>query len=141
MGSNVKTLIKHKELPKTLDNDALTNPIAMKLDTMANVLNLMPVFAKSGKLKNKLATVSQHEIAAVHIICPASMGCEDMNCKPFALAQDTHSRDIPKVTLIKGTTIYKKVLFYQENAAIVMPTIMLIMKALIKHQAEETKFI
>jgi len=109
LDSNVKTLIKHKELPKTLDNDALTNPIAMKLDTMANVLNLMPVFAKSGKLKNKLATVSQHEIAAVHIICPASMECEDMNCKPFALAQDTCFWNIPKVTLIKGTTIYKRV--------------------------------
>ncbi len=81
----------------------------MKLDTMANVLNLMPVFAKSGKLKNKLATVSQHEIAAVHIICPASMECEDMNCKPFALAQDTCFWNIPKVTLIKGTTIYKRV--------------------------------
>jgi len=141
LGSNVKTLMKHKELPKLLSDDALTNPIATKLDTMANVLKLMPVFSKSGRLKNKLATISQHEIAAVYIICQASMECEDINCKPFALAQDTRSRDIPKVTLIKGTTIYKKVLFYQENAAIVMPTIMLIMKALIKHQAEETKFI
>ena len=101
LGSNVKTLMKHKELPELLSDDALTNPIATKLDTMANVLKLMPVFSKSGKLKSKLATISQHEIAAVHIICPASMECEDINCKPFALAQDTHSWDIPKVTLIR----------------------------------------
>ena len=32
-----------------------------------------------------------------------------MDCKPFALAQDTHARDISKVTLIKGIKIYKEV--------------------------------
>ncbi len=109
LGSKIKTLMKHKELPQTLDDDTFTIPIAIKLDIMANLLNLMPGFSKSGKLKNKLATVSQHKIAAVHIICPASIECEDMNCKPFALAQNTRSRDIPKVTLIKGTAIYKRV--------------------------------
>ena len=35
------------------------------------------------------------------------MECEDLNCKPFALAQDTYAQDISKVTLIKGTTIHK----------------------------------
>ena len=109
LGSKAKTLLKHKELPKNIDNDALANPIAVKLDAMASVLKLMPVFSKSGKLRNKLGTISQHEVTAVYIICPASMECEDINCQPFALAQDTRSRDIPKVTFIKGTTIHKKV--------------------------------
>ena len=109
LGSNAKTLLKHKELPQNLDDGALVTPIATKLDSMASVLKLEPVFSKSGKLKKKLATISQHEITAVHVICPASMECEDLNCKPFALAQDTHPRDIPKVTLIKGITIHKNV--------------------------------
>jgi hypothetical protein len=72
-------------------------------------LKLEPVFSKHGKLKSKLAIISQHEISAVQVICPASIECEDLNCKPFALAQDTHARDIAKVTLIKGNTIYKEV--------------------------------
>ena len=109
LGSNAKTLLKHKELPSNSDNDALITPIATKLDSMASVLKLEPVFSKSVKLKNKLATISQHEITAIHVIYPASMECEDMNCKPFALAQETHPQDIPKITLIKGTTIHKKV--------------------------------
>lgn len=92
-----------------MDNDALVTPIAIKLDAMASVLKLEPVFSMSGKLKNKLGIVSQHEITAVHVICPASIECEDLNCKPFALAQDTYARDTSKVTLIKGTTIHKKV--------------------------------
>ena len=37
------------------------------------------------------------------------MECEDLNCKPFALAQNTPPWDIPKVTLIKGITIHKNV--------------------------------
>ena len=109
LGSNAKTLMKHKELPQNLDDDELVTSIATKLDLMASVLKLEPVFSKSGKLKKKLATISQHEITAVHVICPASMECEDLNCKPFALAQDTHPWDIPKVTLIKGITIHKNV--------------------------------
>ena len=109
LGGKAKTLIKHKELPQDLDDNALVIPIATKLDSMASMLKLEPVFSKSGKLKNKLAIISQHEITAVHVICPASVECEDLNCKPFALAQDTHTRDISKVTLIKGTTIHKEV--------------------------------
>ena len=91
LGSTTKTLMKHKELPQNLNNDMLVTPIATKLDSMASVLKLEPKFSKSGKLKNKLAIISQHEITAVHVICPTSMECEDLNCKPFALAQDTYA--------------------------------------------------
>jgi len=51
LGSNAKTLLKHKELPSNSDNDALITPIATKLDSMASVSKLEPVFSKSGKLK------------------------------------------------------------------------------------------
>ena len=109
LGDDARTLMKHKELPQNLDDAALVTPIATKLDSMASVLKLEPVFSKSGKLKHKLATIAQHKITGVHVICPTSMECEDLNCKPFALAQDTQPKDIPKVTLIEGITIYKGV--------------------------------
>ena len=109
LGSDAKTLMKHKEIPQNLVNNALITPIAMKLDGMASVLKLEPGFSKSCKVKHRLATVSHYEIAAVHVICPASIECEDINCQPLALHQSTSLRDIPKVTLIKGTTIHNQV--------------------------------
>ena len=108
LGNDAKTLMKHKELSHNIDDDLIT-PIAMKLDGMATVLKLEPTFSKTGKLKKKLSTISHHKIAAVHVICPSSIECEDTSCEPFALAQDIRHRDISKVTLIKGTTIYKNV--------------------------------
>ena len=141
LGSKVKTLMKHKELPQILDDNALVNPIATKLDSMASVLKLEPVFSKSGRLKKKLAIISQCEITGVHVICPASIECEDLDCKPFALAQDTHARDISKVTLIKGIKIYKEVHVLSGKCSHCDANIMLIMKALIRQQAGETKSI
>lgn len=99
--------MKHREIPQDQDDNALIIPMAIKLDRMASILKLEPVFSKSGKIKRRLATISQQEIAAVHVICPASFECEDTNCQPLALRQNTRIRDIPKVTLIKGTTIHK----------------------------------
>ena len=76
---------------------------------MASILKLKPLFSKSGKIKHRLTTISHHKIAAVHVICPASIECEDINCQPLALHQNTCLWDISKVTLIKGTIIYKQV--------------------------------
>ena len=65
-------------------------------------------FSKSRKLK-KLQTISHQEITAIHLIYSQSMECEDIECDPCVLHQATDNRDIPKVTLIKGNKIYKKV--------------------------------
>jgi len=73
LDENAKTLIKHKELSSILDNDALITPIAIRIDKMAHILKLEPVFSKSGRLKHKLPSISHHEIAAVHVICPTSV--------------------------------------------------------------------
>jgi hypothetical protein len=109
LGAAAKTLLKRKEIPQVLDDNAFVAPIATKLDIMAGVLKLKPIFSKSGKIKHKLKLISHDSITAVHIICPASFECEDTNCQPLALYQDTRLRDIAKVTLIKGTTIHKQV--------------------------------
>ena len=109
IGDKSRTLLKQKEIPPNSDNNSLITPIASKLDGMADILRLKPIYSKEGKLKHKLRTISHQEIAAVHIICPASVECQDKACSPVALLQDSRFWDIPRVTLIKGTTIYKNV--------------------------------
>jgi hypothetical protein len=90
------------------DQDDVVLRLTTKLDALINVLKLDP-FSKSGKLKKKIKTISHDEITAVHVICPLSMECEDIECDPRALQQVTRYRDIPRVTLIKGTSIYQDV--------------------------------
>ena len=103
-----RDLFTDTELPENSSTNDLITPLTAKLDKLMDVLKLNP-FSKSGKLKKRLKPVSHHEITAVHIICPLSMECEDMTCDPYRLHQTTRDHDIPKVTLIKGTTIYKNV--------------------------------
>jgi len=93
LGSDARTLVKHKEIPQDLNDDTLVTPIAIKLDGMASILKLKPLFSKSGKIKHRLTTISHHKIAAVHVICPASIECEDINCQPLALHQNTRLQD------------------------------------------------
>jgi hypothetical protein len=106
--ANTNQLFKNNELPINFTQDNLVQVLITKLDELMDVLELNP-FSKSGRLKKELKTISHNEIAAVHVICPISMQCEDVNCDPRALQQSTRYRDIPKVTLIKGTTVYKDV--------------------------------
>ena len=101
-------LFKDNELPVNFTQDNLVPPLVTKLDELMDTLKLNP-FSKSGKLKKRIKTISHNEIAAVHVICPLSMQCEDTRCDPRALQQFTRYRDIPMVTLIKGTTVYKDV--------------------------------
>jgi hypothetical protein len=60
------------------------------------------------------------------------MECEDMQCDPKALLQSTRYCDVPKVTLIKGTSVYKNVAVLSKNALIVRQYIMQIMKVLVE---------
>ena len=110
MGKDTKTLFKHNTLSKDWNVDTVTDPIASKLDRMAEVLELVPVYSKSStRVKHKLMTVLHQNIAAIHIICPSIMECNEPHCNHWALRQDTRTQDIPQVTLIKGTTIHRKV--------------------------------
>ena len=77
-----------------------------KLDKLSKLLKLYPYNTK-GKFQNKLMPVSHTEIQPAIVICPDSFECEDMACKPWALHQVTKYRDVPRVTLIKGSEIYK----------------------------------
>jgi hypothetical protein len=102
------TLFKEKEIPKNTLNHELITPLALKLDAMADLLNLSS-YDDTGRYKRKLQPVSHAEIQPVYVICPISFTCETQSCNPRGLQQATRDRDIPLVTLIKGTTIHHNV--------------------------------
>ena len=89
-------------------NHELITPLALKLDAMADLLNLSS-YDDTGRYKGKLRPVSHAAIKPVFIICPISPTCITESCNPRGLQQATKARDIPLVTLIKGTTIHHNV--------------------------------
>ena len=92
----------------TMSDDDITKGISKKIDAMANVLHLYP-YNSQGHFKGKLKQISYNSIEAVYVICPNSFVCETTSCNPRSLLQNTRPRDIPRATLIKGSSIYKNV--------------------------------
>ena len=102
------TLFKKRENVQNTLNHELIIPLALKLDAMADLLNLSS-YDDTGRYKGKLHPVSHAAIQPVYVICPISSTCETESCNPRGLQQVTKARDIPLVTLIKGTTIHYNV--------------------------------
>ena len=100
-------LFTSSDLLQFTSEDKRITPLTLKLDQLAVALELIPKGKKQPK--TKLVPISQSQIQLVLVICPRSTTCEDMNCEPQSLTQGTKPCDIPKVTLIKGTTIHKNV--------------------------------
>lgn len=80
----------------------------MKLDDLAELLHLSP-YDKNGHFQKELKTVSQSDIEPIRFICPISMSCTTKGCNAAHLSLATRERDIPKVTLIKGSSIFTRV--------------------------------
>jgi hypothetical protein len=109
LGSQMHTLQgDENQSDTTVSEQVLISSLGKKLDGLAKLLGLYPYSAK-GKFQGKLKPVSHVEIQPLHIICPDSVECEDMSCKPCSLHQITKTRDIPMVTLVKGLDIYNNV--------------------------------
>lgn len=96
------------DTPTIQQDDKITTEVAITLDRLAKFLGLCP-YNKSGKFTGKMKTISNKEIEPIHVICPDSVVCETMECKPHSLTMTTKIRDIPLVTLIKDFTIYENV--------------------------------
>jgi hypothetical protein len=105
--TNTDLLIK-AEQNTTMTEEQSTTCVALKLDAFAKVLKLYP-YNNRHEFQGKLKVISHAEIRPVLAICPESTECEDLACQPRSLLQHTRMRDIPKVTLIKGSEIYKQV--------------------------------
>jgi hypothetical protein len=81
--------------------------LALKLDAFSEVLGLTPY--KQGIFNKKLEKVSQNAIEPIHIICPIDMECATASCKFRHIGVYTRQRDMPLVTLIQGSSIFKNV--------------------------------
>jgi hypothetical protein len=100
-----------KKLFKDTDDtnpDDQTTLIAEKLDGLAKLLKLHP-YNKCGQFQGKLKPISHASIQAAQVICPNAVVCETSTCNPRSLLQITKIWDIPRVTLIKGSTIHENV--------------------------------
>jgi hypothetical protein len=103
-----KKPLKMKLVEKDMDEEQTIKTFGLKLDGLARVLKLHP-YDNNGKFQGKLKTVSHHLIKPVHIICPQSMECGIDGCNGRSLLQNTKTRDIPQVTLIKNSVMYDDV--------------------------------
>ena len=104
----LKTLFKKKEIPIELIGIESREIISIKLDSFANMLGLNP-FGSNGQLIRKLQPVSDNDIQPILVLCPKSYECMDGKCKPRCLLLQTRQSQIPEVTLIKGSKIFKNV--------------------------------
>jgi hypothetical protein len=71
-------------------------------------LELYPYNQKQ-KFTGTLKPVSHDSIQPALLICPRSSVCLTSGCNKSSLQQNSRPRDIPQVTLIKGTTIHHNV--------------------------------
>jgi hypothetical protein len=107
LAAYTETLFTENEvMPR--DGSAQVTAIGLKLDQVVKKLSLFP-FTTSGKVKRCgiLKPISYDSIGPVFMICPPNYVCVSENCDSYALVQETRHQDVPKVTLIKGTTIHK----------------------------------
>ena len=100
-------LFKHYQENQLSDKEKVDG-VTEKLDGLAKLLNLYP-YDSDGQFQGKLKAVSYKSIKAAQVICPHSITCETASCNPRSLLQNSRLRDIPRVTLIKGSDIYENV--------------------------------
>lgn len=108
VGDNRDRLFKKQELNPNKSDYDIIGDIGAKLDELATVLGLVPYNSK-GNFQGKLKPISHKAFESAQVICPNAVVCEMSTCIPRSLLQITRSRDIPRVTLIRGTTIYENV--------------------------------
>ena len=108
LATRADSLFKSRDNLPSLSHVQVTNTIAAKLDILAKGLELNP-FNKHGHLVHKLQPISQEDIQPALVICSQAMECEQPSCDKGSLRQETRDRDVPRVTLIKGTEIISKV--------------------------------
>ena len=105
LGDGQKMLFKKAD---SIDSDHQITAIGEKLDGLTKVLELYP-YDKNGQFQGNLKPISHASIQAAQVVCPNAVVCETTTCNPRSLLQITKVRDIPRVTLIKGTTTYENV--------------------------------
>ena len=103
------SLFQRSEDSARLSQDQTVTAIGSKLDALSKLMKLDP-YDEDGTYVAPLKPISEKDIEPALIICPMVMECETSTCNPRSLLQNTRNRDIPKVTLIQGTKIFKNAL-------------------------------
>ena len=107
LGEDNTKLFKSYQKNQLSENERVDG-ITQKVDGLAKLLNLYP-YDSDGQFRGKLKAVSYTSIKAAQVICPLSITCETASCNPQSLLQNTRLRDIPRITLIKGSEIHENV--------------------------------
>jgi hypothetical protein len=108
---STQTLFSDSELSRfevTTTRDSEDISLATKLSEFSQILGLYP-YNKRQKFTGTLNHISHDSIQPALLICPKSSVCLTSGCNRPFLKQNTRSRDIPRVTLVKGTNVYHNV--------------------------------
>ena len=86
LGDKTKSLLKHNEQTEYQDKNSFADLIAVKLDQMATLLDLEPIYSqKSSKVQQKLVPVSPRKLQ--QYISSAqfqwSVGIQNVNLGPY----------------------------------------------------------
>jgi hypothetical protein len=106
LGQDHTKMFKKSENYSQMSGDQIISTISMKLDAFSKKLGLHS-YDQNGAYKGNLKPVSHQSIEPIHMICPNAVECETVGCHCRSLLQITKARDIPKVTLIKGSKIFE----------------------------------
>jgi hypothetical protein len=104
----MKSLFKMNKIPDDVLGEQATELTSIKLDAFAKLLGLNP-YDSDGIFQQKLYPISNESIESILILCLTSYQCMDGACEPHSLLMLNHTNQVPEVTLIKGTKIYKNV--------------------------------
>jgi len=104
----IKSLFTADEMPEGLSGEEATKLTSIKFNAFADCLGLNP-YNSDGIFQQKLYPISNESIEPILVLCPTSYQCMDGECQPRSLLMLTCANKVPKVTLIKGTKIFKNV--------------------------------
>src|SRR6202790_5036391 len=90
-----------------LDNEQLNQGLAVMLDALYQLLDISPYNDQDER--QPIYKGSKAEVEPAYVICPVSMECQTTTCNGRSLLLTTRDRDVPRVTLIKGSTLHQKV--------------------------------
>lgn len=105
LGDVADTLFKPSDNALSLSPNARTTSIGRKMDAMVETLQLTPS-TLTGQPDAWLGTISG--ITPIRVLCPNTAECQTLRCRR-ALRQVSRQRDVSRVTLCEGTTVYHNV--------------------------------
>jgi len=93
-----------------------TSAMIIAVDKVATTLGYQS-YTSDGKKLRTLKPVNLQKLQPIHMIVPKPSECQTETCEPYAIKRHTISRDIPQVTLLKGSEVIKYAYVLQGKCA------------------------